>query len=114
MPHWGPSSWGRSRSATSQADRFTPSTLQAIMLTLLGKTSSINVRKVLWTLDETGLAFEHEAWGSGARSTSCPSSWPSTRTAWSLSCVMANRCWESNVICRYLATACRTDRPAAR
>jgi len=28
------------------------------MLTLIGRASSINVRKVLWTCDEIGLAYE--------------------------------------------------------
>ena len=81
------------------------------MLTLLGKTSSINVRKVLWTLDETGLAFEHEAWGSGARSTSCPEFLALNPNG--LVPVLRDGeqvLWESNVICRYLALrAGRTD-----
>jgi len=32
---------------------------------ILGKASSINVRKVLWTCEELSLAYEREAWGSG-------------------------------------------------
>ena len=39
------------------------------MLKVLGKASSINVRKVLWTCDEIGVPFEREDWGSGLRST---------------------------------------------
>ncbi|WP_191831552.1 glutathione S-transferase family protein [Pseudomonas fluorescens] len=39
------------------------------MLRILGKASSINVRKVLWTCAELGLAFEREDWGSGFQST---------------------------------------------
>jgi glutathione S-transferase len=40
------------------------------MLKILGKISSINVRKVLWTCAELGLAFEREDWGAGFQSTS--------------------------------------------
>lgn len=35
------------------------------MLTILGKRSSINVRKVLWTCEEAGLAYQQEDYGSG-------------------------------------------------
>lgn len=43
------------------------------MLRVLGKASSINVRKVLWTCDEIGIAYEREDWGSGFRDTRDPS-----------------------------------------
>ena len=33
------------------------------MLKILGRTTSINVRKVLWTCDEIGLAHDHVEWG---------------------------------------------------
>lgn len=33
------------------------------MLKILGRVSSINVRKVLWALDELGMAYEREDWG---------------------------------------------------
>lgn len=33
------------------------------MLKILGRVTSINVRKVLWTLDELGLDFSREDWG---------------------------------------------------
>ncbi|WP_127019934.1 glutathione S-transferase family protein [Rheinheimera mangrovi] len=39
------------------------------MLKILGKSSSINVRKVLWTCAELNLSYEHEEWGSGFQST---------------------------------------------
>lgn len=35
------------------------------MLKVLGKSSSINVRKVQWTCEELNLSYEHEEWGSG-------------------------------------------------
>lgn len=37
------------------------------VLRVLGKRSSINVRKVLWTCDEIGLAYELEEWGAEDR-----------------------------------------------
>ena len=42
------------------------------MLRILGRASSINVRKVLWTCAEIGLSFEREDWGAGFRPTSDP------------------------------------------
>ncbi|WP_415870849.1 hypothetical protein [Aeromonas caviae] len=42
------------------------------MLRILGKASSINVRKVLWTCAELTLPFELEEWGSGFKSTDTP------------------------------------------
>jgi glutathione S-transferase len=74
------------------------------MLRLLGKTTSINVRKVLWTLDELGLEYEHEQWGSGFRDTATPEF-----TALNPNGMVPVLCdggfvlWESNTICRYLA-----------
>lgn len=42
------------------------------MLKVYGRTNSINVRKVLWMLDELGLTYEREDWGRGFRSTDDP------------------------------------------
>ncbi|MFZ2100466.1 MAG: glutathione S-transferase family protein, partial [Oricola sp.] len=42
------------------------------MLRVLGRSSSINVRKVLWTCGEIGLEFEQEAWGSGFKDAKSP------------------------------------------
>ncbi|MDU2783294.1 MAG: glutathione binding-like protein [Enterobacter sp.] len=39
------------------------------MLKILGKTTSINVRKVLWTCEEAGIAYQQEDYGSGFAST---------------------------------------------
>ena len=39
------------------------------MLEILGKASSINVRKVLWTCAELDLPYRREDWGSGFRDT---------------------------------------------
>jgi glutathione S-transferase len=49
-----------------------PSIRYEPMLQILGKTSSINVRKVLWTCAELALPFEQQDWGSGFRSTDIP------------------------------------------
>ena len=74
------------------------------MLKILGKSSSINVRKVLWTCAEIGLPYELEQWGSGVQP---------TNTAHFLALnpngmvpVIVDEgvsLWESNTICRYLA-----------
>ncbi len=42
------------------------------MLHLLGKASSINVRKVLWTCTELQIPFERHDWGTGFRDTITP------------------------------------------
>ena len=73
------------------------------MLRILGKASSINVRKVLWTCAELQLPFDREDWGSGFQATHTPEF------------LALNPCamvpviqdgdftlWESNTIIRYL------------
>src|ERR1700732_4546933 len=42
------------------------------MLQILGKSTSINVRKVLWLCQELELPYELQQWGSGQRSTDTP------------------------------------------
>lgn len=42
------------------------------MLTILGRRSSINVRKALWTADELGVAYENEVWGKPERDPKAP------------------------------------------
>ena len=77
----------------------------AVPLRVLGKASSINVRKVLWTCAVLQQAVEREDWGSGFRATDDPS----------FLCLNPNAMVpviddagfvlsESNTICRYLAT----------
>ena len=71
---------------------------------ILGKASSINVRKVLWTCTEIGLAYEREDWGSGFRSTDTDPFRALNPNA--LVPVLIDDdlvLWESNTICRYLA-----------
>jgi glutathione S-transferase len=74
------------------------------MLKILGKPSSINVRKVLWACEEIGVAYEREDWGSGFRDTSAPEFLALNPNA--LVPVMIDTgfvLWESNTIIRYLA-----------
>ncbi|MEY0597896.1 glutathione S-transferase family protein [Providencia alcalifaciens] len=74
------------------------------MLKILGRTSSINVRKVLWTAHELNLEFIHE------------DQWGNTESLKQLNYLKLNpnalipvlihdqgALWESNTICRYLA-----------
>ena len=74
------------------------------MLQVLGRASSINVRKVLWTCDELGLPFTREDWGIGFQSTQAPAFLARNPNA--LVPVIDDEgfvLWESNTICRYLA-----------
>lgn len=75
------------------------------MLKILGKSSSINVRKVLWTCEELGLPYEQEQWGSGFRSTETEDFRALNPNA--MVPVLIDEefvLWESNAICRYLAS----------
>jgi glutathione S-transferase len=74
------------------------------MLKILGRTSSINVRKVLWLCAEMGLAYDHELWGTGFESTRAPEFLALNPNG--LVPVLRDGdfvLWESNVVCRYLA-----------
>ncbi|MBJ9974318.1 glutathione S-transferase [Pseudomonas sp. S75] len=74
------------------------------MLRILGKASSINVRKVLWTCAEIGLPFCREDWGSGFQSTQTPAFVALNPNA--MVPVIQDgdlTLWESNTIIRYLA-----------
>jgi len=75
-----------------------------VPLHLLGKSPSINVRKVLWLCDELGLVPQHEEWGSGFRPTQTPEFLALNPNG--LVPVLRDGdfvLWESNTICRYLA-----------
>ena len=77
------------------------------MLKILGRSSSINVRKVLWLCTELGIPFEQEPWGSEFRSTDAPEFLELNPNA--LVPVIRDGdfvLWESNTICRYLAASC--------
>ncbi|VEB39867.1 Uncharacterised protein [Chromobacterium violaceum] len=45
------------------------------MLRILGRSSSINVRKVLWTCHEIGLDYEREDWGAACGRSPIRHSW---------------------------------------
>jgi glutathione S-transferase len=71
---------------------------------LLGKSTSINVRKVLWLCDEIKLAIEHEEYGSGFLPTNTKDFIAMNPNA--MVPVIKDGdfvLWESNAICRYLA-----------
>ncbi|GAB4564861.1 MAG: glutathione S-transferase [Rhizobacter sp.] len=75
------------------------------MLQILGKSPSINVRKVLWLCAELELPYEHEEWGSGFKATQTPEFLAMNPNA--MVPVIRDGdfvLWESNTICRYLAT----------
>jgi glutathione S-transferase len=76
------------------------------MLQVLGKASSINVRKVLWVCHELEITYELRQWGSGQ----LPTDVPAFRALNPNALVPVIRdgafvLWESNAICRYLAAA---------
>ena len=74
------------------------------MLRVLGKPTSINVRKVLWLSEELALPCEHEAWGGGYRDTHTPEFLALNPNAMVPVIVDGDAVlWESNTICRYLA-----------
>lgn len=81
------------------------------MLRVLGKASSINVRKVLWTCAELEIPFEREDWGSGFKSTHAPEFLALNPNA--MVPVIEDDgfiLWESNSIIRYLASCYAGDR----
>jgi glutathione S-transferase len=88
----------------SCATRCTVAKLLEAMLQILGKSTSINVRKVLWLCHELELPYDLQQWGSGHRATDAlefrelnPNGLvPVIKDG---SFVL----WESNTICRYLA-----------
>ena len=72
---------------------------------LLGRLASINVRKVLWAAAQLDLALEREDWGPGFRSPKEPEYLALNPNG--LIPVLIDGdfvLWESNTICRYLAT----------
>lgn len=77
-----------------------------MMLKILGKASSLNVRKVLWACDEIGITYEREDWGSGLRDTFSPEFLRLNPNGLVPVVVEGDFVlWESNTILRYLAGA---------
>ncbi|MFJ2366728.1 glutathione S-transferase family protein [Pseudomonas sp. NPDC087697] len=90
------------------------------MLRILGKASSINVRKVLWACAEIEIPFEREDWGSGFKSTHTPE-FISLNPNAMVPVIQDDDLvlWESNSIIRYLASRYNgahlyPDQPRAR
>lgn len=76
------------------------------MLRILGKASSINVRKVLWACEELNIAFTREDWGSGFQSTHSAEFLALNPNAMVPVAQDGDFVlWESNTILRYLANA---------
>jgi glutathione S-transferase len=81
-----------------------------VMLKVLGKPTSINVRKVLWTCEEIGRAVDLEPYGAGFRPIDTPEFTALNPNA--LVPVIVDDglvLWESNTICRYLAGRAQRD-----
>lgn len=89
-------------------------------LEILGRATSLNVRKVLWTCAELGQPYAHVEWGAGELSLQDPAFLALNPNA--LVPVIRDGdfvLWESNTICRYLAAQAGRDdllpsAPAAR
>jgi len=74
------------------------------MLKVLGRITSINVRKVLWVLDEMGAAYEREDWGKPNRDPNVPEFLALNPNA-TVPVVIDDDfvLWESQPVMRYLA-----------
>ena len=75
------------------------------MVRVLGRVTSINVRKVLWALDELGTSYEREDWGLPLRDPNDPAFLALNPNAQVPVFVEADgsALWESNAILVYLA-----------
>lgn len=73
-------------------------------LRVLGRITSINVRKVLWAVDELGLSYEREDWGLPMRDPKVPDFLALNPNA-TVPVIVDGEfvLWESNAILRYLA-----------
>jgi len=73
-------------------------------LRILGRASSINVRKVLWTCREIGIDYSREDFGTGFAPTNTPE-FLALNPNGQVPVIEdeAGVLWESNTICRYLA-----------
>lgn len=76
------------------------------MLKILGRASSINVRKVLWLCDELDIAYRREEWGEGVKSLHQAEFLALNPNAM-IPVIQEGDfvMWESNAIIRYLANA---------
>jgi glutathione S-transferase len=76
------------------------------MLKVLGRVTSINVRKVLWALDELGVSYEREDWGLPIRDPKVPE-FLALNPNGQVPVLIEGEfvLWESNAIMVYLAEA---------
>ena len=74
------------------------------MLKILGRVSSINVRKVLWTADELVLTYSHEPWGGDPALSIKSDEYLALNPNGQVPVIVDDGfvLWESNVIARYL------------
>src|SRR5690349_18407695 len=80
------------------------------MLRVLGRTTSINVRKVLWLAAEVGLGYEQEVWGNPDRDPNVPEFLALNPNAQVPVLIDGGFVmWESNAIMRYLAQKAGSD-----
>lgn len=80
------------------------------MITILGKTTSINVRKVLWTCEEAGITYQQEDYGSGFAPTETDAFRALNPNAMVPVLIDGDFVlWESNSICRYLVRKAGRD-----
>ena len=73
-------------------------------LRILGRITSINVRKVLWAADEMGIAYDREEWGLPVRDPKVPEFLALNPNA-QVPVIVDDGyvLWESNAIVTYLA-----------
>ncbi len=79
-------------------------------LKVLGRVSSSNVRKVLWTADLCGIDYEHEIWGMPHRDPRVPEFLALNPNA-TVPVIVDDEfvLWESSAIMRYLGQKWRSD-----
>ncbi len=79
-------------------------------LKILGRTTSINVRKVMWTADLIGIAYEQEVWGLPHRDPRVPE-FLALNPNGSVPVIIDDGfvLWESGAIMRYLAETRSSD-----
>lgn len=80
------------------------------MLRILGRASSINVRKVLWTCDELDITYQREDWGRGFKSLQQDAFMALNPNA-QIPVIQQDDfvLWESNTIIRYLANVSQAE-----
>ena len=80
------------------------------MLKVLGRVTSINARKVLWTLDEMGVPYEREDWGKPIRDPNVPEFLALNPNA-QVPVIVDDGfvLWESHAVMRYLAAQKMSD-----